>query len=339
MSTLKRPTTLHPGERVLVTGANSYLASNIIDLLLSLGYHVRGTIRAEKPWLDEYFTSKYGTGKFESVIVPDVTHKESLVKVLGDISGVLHVASDLSFSADADKVINGVVKATQSVLEAAAEQKSVKRFVLTSSSTAATLPKVNVEGNIVDEDSLNDEVVKLAWDEKPDPHKPFYIYGASKTEGERFAFKWVKEHNPHFTLNTVLPNFSMGPFLSPDFNGSSGKLVVDLLRGNYRAMLPQYYVNVQDVARLHAIALLDPELKSDRLFAFAGTFNWTEIIDILRKLRPNGKLPTPPENEGRDLSVIKPAKRAEELIKTWFGRPGWVSLEQTLKEAVDSAGL
>lgn len=96
---------------------------------------------------------------------------------------------------------------------------------------------------------------------------------------------------------------------------------------------------MQDVARLHAIALLDPELKSDRLFAFAGTFNWTEIIDILRKLRPNSKLPSPPENEGRDLSVIKPARRAEELMKTWFDRPGWTPLEQTLKEAVDGAGL
>lgn len=60
-------------------------------------------------------------------------------------------ASDLSFSADADKVINGVVRATQSVLEAAAAQKSVKRFVLTSSSAAATLPSVNIEGNVVDE--------------------------------------------------------------------------------------------------------------------------------------------------------------------------------------------
>lgn len=90
-TTLKRPTALQPGDRILVTGANSYLASNIIDLLLSLGYSVRGTIRTEKPWLDEYFNSKYGAGKFESVIVPDITLTESLVKVLGDISGVVHV--------------------------------------------------------------------------------------------------------------------------------------------------------------------------------------------------------------------------------------------------------
>ena len=88
---LKESTTIQPGERVLVTGANSYIGSHVVDLLLSLGYLVRGTIRAEKPWLDEYFTSKYGAGKFESVIVPDVAQKESLTKVLGDVSGLIHV--------------------------------------------------------------------------------------------------------------------------------------------------------------------------------------------------------------------------------------------------------
>jgi hypothetical protein len=56
-----------------------------------MGYLVRGTIREEKPWLDEYFTSKYGPGKYESVIVPDVGQKDSLVKVLENISGLLHV--------------------------------------------------------------------------------------------------------------------------------------------------------------------------------------------------------------------------------------------------------
>lgn len=91
------------------------------------------------------------------------------------------------------------------------------------------------------------------------------------------------------------------------------------------------------MARIHAIGLLDPDIVSQRLFAFAGTFNWTEIISILHKLRPdNNRLPTPPENEGRNLSVIKPAKRAEDLLKSWFDRPGWVSLEETLKDALMS---
>jgi NADPH:quinone reductase-like Zn-dependent oxidoreductase len=48
------------GSLVLVSGANGYIASHIVDLLLQLGYNVRGTIQAEKGWLDKYFQPKYG---------------------------------------------------------------------------------------------------------------------------------------------------------------------------------------------------------------------------------------------------------------------------------------
>ena len=32
----------------------------------------------------------------------------------------------------------------------------------------------------------------------------------------------------------------------------------------------EHYVNVEDVARIHAIALLDPNVNAERLFAFAA---------------------------------------------------------------------
>ncbi len=60
----------------------------------------------------------------------------------------------------------------------------------------------------------------------------------------------------------------------------------------------EWHVNVGDIARIHAIALLDPNVQSERLFAFAAPFTWTGVIDILRKLRPSNKsLVNPPEDE------------------------------------------
>lgn len=89
---------------------------------------------------------------------------------------------------------------------------------------------------------------------------------------------------------------------------------------------------------VHVAALLDPNVKSQRLFAFAGTYNWGDILGILHKLRPENKmLPKAPENEGRDLSDIKPRVKAEQLIKDFFGVSGWTGLEESLKAGI--AGL
>lgn len=95
-------------------------------------------------------------------------------------------------------------------------------------------------------------------------------------------------------------------------------------------------MNVEDCARLHVVALLDPGVTSERIFAFADKFNWTEVIQIFRKLRPDNKLlPSPPVNEGRDLSDVVLAPRAEQLLKNFFGRPGWIGLEQSLADGIE----
>lgn len=79
------------GSTVLVTGANGYVASQIIDVLLQLGYKVRGTVRSAKPWLDQLFEGRYGKGKFQSVVVPDLEAEDAYNEVIKGVSGFLHV--------------------------------------------------------------------------------------------------------------------------------------------------------------------------------------------------------------------------------------------------------
>ncbi len=118
------------------------------------------------------------------------------------------------------------------MLKAAAKENSVKIVVLTSSSTAALLPVPNKEGIVVttgmhcnflsmsinfasnnsNEDTWNDNAVKAAYcKETPQHELPYIVYAASKTEGERAFWEWVKASSPGFAVNTILPDCAVRP--------------------------------------------------------------------------------------------------------------------------------
>ncbi|KAJ5555814.1 NAD-dependent epimerase/dehydratase [Penicillium sp. DV-2018c] len=330
---------LPKGSRILVTGANGFVGSNVIHHLLELGFRVRGTVRAAKPWLDKMFQDKFGEDSYESVILTNFDNVNTLFEVLDGISGVAHVATDVSFSPNTEKVIPWVVMAIENLLEAASRRSDIKRVVMTSSAIAALFPVSNKE-IVVREDSWNNDAIKAAEDPNAPEHlKGFFGYAASKTEAEKAAWKWVKDNNPDFQFNTVLPDFTLGRILHKEIGGSTMAWVRGLVAGNgqiFQTFVPQYFADVGDIARLHAAALLDPSTVSRRLFGFATPVNVTDIISVVRKLRPESTLiPDPPVDDGRDLSVVLPAKEAERLLREFCGRDGWTSLEESIAQGLE----
>jgi len=65
--------TIAPGDKVLVTGANGFLAVHVVDALLKKGYAVRGVVRSlnKGDHLKKIF-AKYGD-KLELAVVEDIT--------------------------------------------------------------------------------------------------------------------------------------------------------------------------------------------------------------------------------------------------------------------------
>lgn len=97
----------------------------------------------------------------------------------------------------------------------------------------------------------------------------------------------------------------------------------------------EWWIDVEDDARLHAIALLDKDVQSERIFACAAPFTWTQIYQTLKELRPeNEKIPSPPENEGPTLLKVKPASRAEQLLRKFYGQAGWRPLKDSLADGI-----
>ncbi|KAF9889633.1 hypothetical protein FE257_007141 [Aspergillus nanangensis] len=325
---------LPKGSWILVTGANGFVPSNIIDELLSLGYRVRGSTRTPMPWLDNYFQEKFGPQAYESVIVASFSDKGAISAAMQGVDGVIHAASDLTFSPDPESVIPWVVGATLNVLEAA-QQHSVKRVVLVSSSSAADMMTPSAEKKVLHADSWNKDAFRLAWDKQtPSKSKGLAVYSASKTEGERQAWDWVKENSPAFTFNTVLPCLNVGRILHPEIFGSTMGWTRKLIQGDPTAftMFPeQWFVDVQDTARLCAIGLLHPDVQSERVFAFGEQQNWNDIVGILRKVLPKCTLLCEgPENEGRDQMEIRPRERSESLLRDFYGQSGWTTIHDSL---------
>lgn len=116
------------------------------------------------------------------------------------------------------------------MLEAASRHSNIKRVVLTSSAVAVLIAQPNTEGIVVHEgerqvprerkgrmywltlhlDSWNDEAIKQAYNpDTPEYLKGMFGYAASKTEGEKAAWRWMEKNKPSFQFNTVLPDFTV----------------------------------------------------------------------------------------------------------------------------------
>lgn len=240
--TLAQKPSLDPSKTlVLVTGATGYVASNVIKEALDLGYQVRGTARTQEK-CDNTIKEQKNHPNYTTAIVSDFSQPSAEVDAaVKGVDSVIHVASDTTFSEDADKVIGSVVAGTQNFLRAAAKEPKVKRFTLTSSSTAALVPKPGTKGIVATVDTWDDEAVDTARNKKGQSIGPnsyaFCVYAASKTEGERTMWDFVKNEKPAFVVNSVLPNFNTGRIVGSP--GATGGFAIGLLKEGNRWMTPR----------------------------------------------------------------------------------------------------
>lgn len=248
-----------------------------------------------------------------------------------------------------------VLSGIKNTLIAAAHNPSVKRFVYTSSSMAATASIENKKFH-VDASTWNDADVEAAWAPPPyNEDRRLAVYAASKTLAERECWRFTQEEKPAFVLNAVLPNCCIGRILSTEQPASTAGWYKNLWEGNADALkllrddIPaQHYVNTTDVALLHLAALLEEDVHGERIFAFAAPFNFNDTVDLMEKIDAESSSSSRTgtgtststrryeriENAPKDLKTVD-TERAQELLRR-YGRSGWTSLEQSLREVVES---
>ncbi|KAI6107410.1 hypothetical protein EV401DRAFT_2003366, partial [Pisolithus croceorrhizus] len=198
---------IQPPSKVLVSGANGYIAMWTIRDLLEHGYSVRGTVRSAQKgeYIRKYFAD-YGE-KLELVVVEDITKEGAFDEAVKGVDAIAHTASPVFAGGD---MVEIAVKGTIGVLQSALQfGQSIKRIVYTSSSVAV-MHEVDQPTTFTEEDwnLLAINALKEQGENASDIAK----YRASKVLAEQGAWSFVEEHKDEISwdLTVVNPTFVFG---------------------------------------------------------------------------------------------------------------------------------
>ncbi len=208
--------------KILITGANSLLGTNILVELLRRGEQVKAMVRTKSKMLLEHHQLE--------VCLGDITDEQTVQNAVEGCDIVIHVAADTSQSSlDYEKYRKINVKGTIHVLQAA-EIEGVKRVILVSSANAFAFGTKENPGK---------EEGKISY--------PFSeaCYAYSKYEAQQYVLKHLE--NWSFEIVVVNPTFMLGAY---DAKPSSGEII---LRGYKKKMIiappgGKNFIHVKDAA-------------------------------------------------------------------------------------------
>ncbi|KAK6995956.1 D-lactaldehyde dehydrogenase [Favolaschia claudopus] len=184
--------------KVLVSGANGFLAVWVVRAFLENGYSVRGAVRsADKGVHLSKLFKEYGE-KFEVVEVPDITKEGAFDEAVKGVDAIAHTASPYHFKADDPaELLEPAIKGTVGMLDSARRcGTAVKRIVVTSS-TAAVLHDEPTPQTFTEADWDDQAVENVQRDGRNASN--VHRYRASKTLAERAAWDFTKTHGASLT--------------------------------------------------------------------------------------------------------------------------------------------
>ncbi|KAG6333457.1 hypothetical protein ID866_5627, partial [Astraeus odoratus] len=280
---------IRPPSKVLVSGANGYVAMWVVHELLEQGYAVRGTVRsAEKGEYIKKQFAKYGD-KLEIVVVEDITkladtlQEGAFDRAVKGVDAIAHTASPFHFNASRPaELIGPAVQGTVGILQSTLKHgTSVKRVVITSSVGAVVRDEPTP--TTFTEKDWNLQSLEIVNEQGENAPK-LAIYRASKTLAEQAAWKFVEEHKQEINWDIAVlnPPYVLGPAIhevtDPASLNTSAKLFydhvadatkVEALGNEYLSKAGACWVDVRDLGVAHRLALEKPEAGNERIIVSA----------------------------------------------------------------------
>lgn len=259
------------GDRVLVTGARSFIGKHCVAALLNAGYRVVGTVRSPDA-ADEVRSAIAGeidASDRLGFVEADLLDDHNWANAAEGCRFALHVASPFPTRTprNPDDLIRPAVEGTRRVMQAAANS-GIERVVVTSSVAA-------IAAGRPDKTDFHD-------DDWSDPDSPLTsVYARSKTLAERAAWAFAEEQGGP-ELVAVNPGTVFGPPLDAA-HSTSQELVLQFLEGRVPVAIRYGFpvVDVRDVAAVQVSALTASEAVGQR-YALSSGFVW--LIEMGRLL-------------------------------------------------------
>ncbi|XP_038707878.1 tetraketide alpha-pyrone reductase 1 [Tripterygium wilfordii] len=233
--------------KVCITGASGFLASWLVKRLLLAGYHVIGTVRdpGNERKLGHLWRLE-GAEERLRLVRADLMEEGSFDDAIMGCHGVFHTASPVLKPCSDPKaeILEPAVEGTLNVLRSCQKNPTLRRVVLTSSSST-----VRVRDDFDPHVPLDESY----WSSIELCERLQIWYALSKTLSEKAAWKFCEENG--IDLVTVLPSFAIGPSLPPDLCFTASD-VLGLLKGETLQFMwhgRMGYVHVDDIALCHIL--------------------------------------------------------------------------------------
>ncbi|KAL9275673.1 Tetraketide alpha-pyrone reductase 1-like protein [Drosera capensis] len=263
--------------KVCVTGASGYLASWLVKRLLQAGDFVVGTVRDPGDYKKvAHLWRLEGANKRLKLVKGDLTVEGNFDDAILGCEGVFHTASPVA------EILEPAVEGTLNVLRSCKKSPSLKRVVLTSSSSAIRA-RDDFDPNIPLDEST--------WSSAELCERLQVWYALSKVQAEQAAWAFCKENN--IDLVTVLPSFLIGPSLPPTLCQTACD-VLGLFKGEkakFQLHGRMGYVHIDDVAQCHILVYEHNDARG-RYLCSSTVMDVDDLTSLLAARYPSYPIPT-----------------------------------------------